>query len=208
MNELLTPLLTLVLVYGYPIIAAIVLVSYLSIPIPLGAILLAAGSLTSDGTLNYYLLILVISGTAIFGDIVGYFIAKRFGLAVLQKTILKKESGNKKMESMHKVLDQYGTWSIFISRWLLTPLALPLDLIAGVTKFSFKKFTGAVIIGEFLWATIYVTLGYEFGANWTQLVDYLNNLPDLLALLTVGGVLIYLGVRMKRKADKKSIPID
>ena len=202
MNQLLAPLLTLVLVYGYPIIAAIVLVSYLSIPIPLGAILLAAGSLTSDGTLNYYILILVISVTAIFGDMVGYFLAKKYGLALLQKTILKKESGTQKMKSMQTVLDRWGTWAIFSSRWLFTPLALPLDLIAGVTSFSIKKFTVAVVIGEFLWATIYVTLGYEFGANWTQLTDYMNNLPDLLALLAVGGVFIYIGIRMKRKKEK------
>lgn len=204
MNQLLTPLLTLVLVYGYPIIAILILASYLAIPIPLGAILLAAGSFTADGTLNFYVLIIVITGTAIAGDIAGYFLAKKYGLRVLEKTLLRSERRKSHMTSLHQFLNRWGWWSIFSTRWLFTPLGLPVDLLAGVTHYPVRKFLLAVSTGELLWAIIYVWLGYEFGANWSTLVDYINNVPEVLALIVVGMLFVYVGLKIRRNHAQRS----
>lgn len=204
MNQLLAPLLTLVLVYGYPIIAVLILASYLAIPIPLGAILLAAGSFTADGTLNFYLLIAVITVTAVAGDIIGYYLAKKYGLKVLEKTILRNEHGKRHMTSLDKFLKRWGWWCIFSTRWLFTPLGLPVDLLAGVSHYPVKKFLLAVSTGEFMWAIIYVWLGYEFGANWSTLVDYINNVPEVLALVVVGILFVYIGLKIRRNNEKKS----
>lgn len=198
MSQLLAPLLTLVLVYGYPIVAVLILASYLAIPIPLGAILLAAGSFTADGTLNFYALIVVITITAVAGDIVGYFLAKKYGLRVLQKTLLRSDRGKNHMAALHQFVKRWGWWSIFSTRWLFTPLGLPIDLLAGVTHYPVKKFLLAVSTGELLWAVIYVWLGYEFGSNWSTLVDYINNVPEVLALVVVGILFVSVGLRIRR----------
>ena len=78
MTSLLNYLLSFVLIYGYPVIAAVVLVGDLGIPLPVTSVLLTAGSLTVDGTLNMIILIPMVTIIVVIGDVIGYYIGKRY----------------------------------------------------------------------------------------------------------------------------------
>lgn len=79
MSEILDPILTLILNYGYPIIALCVIGAYLGMPIPTNAILAAAGSFSVDGSLNFFVLISLVAVVAIAGDLIGYFLGRKLG---------------------------------------------------------------------------------------------------------------------------------
>lgn len=174
MTFVLNYLLTAILNYGYPVIILSILLSAMAIPLPTSTLLVAAGSFSINSGLNFYLLILVATITSITGDVFGYMIGKKYG----HKFKLKEIKINMPI--------------IFLSRWLLLPIGVPINLLSGINNFKFPKFVAMVTVGEFLWSTIYVYIGYLFGNNWTSLVTYINNIPLIIAFLGIGIlILIY-----------------
>ncbi len=199
MTQLLDPLLTLLLNYGYPVVAFCVLCGYIGIPIPSDAILLAAGSFTVDGTLNIFILVPLVIVTALIGDIAGFVLGNKFGHIVGGKFSSKVGFTKQKISSVSSFLSRWGIWCVFLTRWLLTPLAVPVNLAAGLSNYSFKKFFLASVVGESVWAGSYIYLGYVFGANWQLLTDYLDQTPLFLVLIVIGIGSLAIALRMWKK---------
>lgn len=194
MSQLLTFILALVLMYGYPIIVVTIVVAALGIPLPVTSIIMAAGSFTVDKTLNMYILIPLATTAAVFGDCIGYVIGKKFGPALLQRYTRKIGISPNKLVKVESFLGRWGIWCIFLTRWLLTPLAIPVNILSGASHFSFSRFFRYAFLGELLWATCYSYLGYFFGANWQVVSDYIGTTPAILALITLGISLLFLAL--------------
>lgn len=195
---LLDYLLSFVLIYGYPTIVAICFLGGIGIPLPATSVLLAAGSLTVDGTLNIFILIPLVATTVVLGDLLSYYIGRKFGY--LNKNFLTQRIGLSETltQTSEEFLKKHGIWSIFITRWLITPLAVPINLIAGIHKYPFVRFIILVTMGEVLWASLYIYLGYLFGANWQSLLSYITNAPSLLAAIMLSVGLLYVGARIRK----------
>jgi membrane protein DedA with SNARE-associated domain len=88
--------------------------------------------------------------------------------------------------------------SIFLTRFLITGIATPVNLISGINNFSFRRFLFYDTIGEAIWIFGYGGLGYLFGSQWEIVGAFLSNISGLLLglLILVGG--LWLGVRRLR----------
>jgi membrane protein DedA with SNARE-associated domain len=160
---------------------------------------MAAGSFTVDGTLNLFILIPLVIATALVGDMTGYLIGHKFAYWIKGNPTSRFRMSDQKLISVSGFLSRWGVWSIFLTRWLITPFAVPINLVAGISSYPFRKFMLVALLGESLWAGIYIYLGYLFGANWENLLDYLDKTPLILALLVIGGGSFYLAYRLWRK---------
>lgn len=185
MNVLLSVLLTFLVTYGYATVAFVVFLSALGLPLPASTLLLAAGSFTVDGPLNFWSIVWIVSLVATLGDLMAYGVARRFGIPV-SRYIQRFGITSAHLAQVDHYLDRWGVWYVFFSRWLVTPLCPPVNFAAGFRKYSIFKFTFFVFVGESVWAFIYVYLGHLFGASWSSLVVYLNGAPELLSLMVVG----------------------
>ncbi len=203
MTQLLSLFLTLLVTYGYPTVAFVILVSGFGAPLPASTIILAAGSFTVDGPLNFWVLVAVVTVMAIIGDLIGYFIAHRFGNNVARLT-RRYGISEAQLTSIDRFLLRWGVWCIFFTRWLITPLGFPVNLGAGLRKYPLKKFILFISLGEFLWALIYSYLGHLFGASWSTLVDYLNGAPEVLAFLAIGILTSVVAWRMWKRRSYSS----
>lgn len=181
MTLVLNFLLTNILVYGYPIIIFMIIGSEIGLPLPTGTLLIAAGSFSSTGTLDFYTLVLIAAITSIIGDIIGYYVGKRIGKTKIDKYLTKLK--------INKI--EANTFIIFITRWLPLPLTVPVNLISGYTNFNFKKFSACVLVGEFLWSFGYIYLGYFFGANWSTLVEFISGAPFAISFGIIGVIILY-----------------
>src|SRR5262249_6501908 len=160
-------LLTLVLLYGYPVVAGVVFVACLGMPLPVEPLLLAAGAFAADGDLSLALLLVLVAGCATSGDCIGYGLGRRLGYAALEGHGRRVGVSPARLGSAHGFLRRWTGLGVFITRWLLTPLGVPVNLLAGATRFPLLTFLVFDLAGETLWGAIYLLLGYEFGANWT-----------------------------------------
>lgn len=193
MIDILSFLLTQILVYGYPIIAIAIIVGYTGIPVPVNALVLASGSFVSDGTLNIFILGPIIILTSTICDCIGYYIGYKYGYKVINKFFGKGILGGLSTKTFDKFIGKYGFWTIFLTRWLFTPLTIPVNIIVGARKYPIRKFLIIANIGQTIWAVIYIYLGYLFGANWQSINDYLNRSPMILTLVIIGIICIIAG---------------
>lgn len=199
MTDILNQLLTLVLIYGYPIIAGIIILGYLGLPISLNAILLAAGAFASDGTLNIYILVPFVTIVALGGDIFNYILGRKFGFLLINTYTERVGLTKSTLSSVDLYLSKWGGWIIFITRFLLTPIGIPVNIISGVSHYPLKKFILFAGIGEFIWAYCYIMLGFILGANWVTLWSYISETPQILLLGIVGIGLFIMSIRMWHK---------
>ncbi len=66
--------------------------------------------------------------------------------------------------------------AIFLTRWLITALAIPTNLIAGGSGYKFSHFMAYDIAGEIMWISLYGGLGYLFGSQWELVYDFIEQL--------------------------------
>jgi membrane-associated protein len=180
--------------YGAPMVAGMLYLGGLGIPLPATLIVIASGAFIRQNLLDAYSTPLLGYLGTIAGDaslyVVGYFasgwINRRFGQTSAWK-------------SAHGLIERRGGVAIFLTRWLLTALALPVTLIAGSSGYHFRKFFGFVVLGELVWVLIYGGLGYAFGSQWELISDFISNFSGFVLGALAMAVGIYLLVHFNKK---------
>ena len=84
------------------------------------------------------------------------------------------------------MFERWGGLAVFFSRFLLTPLALPINLLAGGTRYTLWRYVGLVVAGEALWVVTFGGLGYLFADQWEAASALLGNLSGAVAAVTLG----------------------
>lgn len=182
--------------YGAPMVCGILMVGAMGIPLPGTLVVIAAGAFMRQELLNIYTtpllgLVGVVAGdTCVFG--IGRFanqwIERRFGHSA---------SWQKSQETF----EQRGGIAIYLTRWLLTPLALPTNLVAGSSGYGFSKFFFFDVAGELTWILLYGGLGYAFGAQWELITEFISNFSGLIISVLAIAVGIYLLIRFWHKPE-------
>ena len=127
--------------------------------LPGDSLLFAAGSLASVGSLNIFLLLIVLTTAAILGDSLNYFIGYHFGEAVFLKSkFYHPEYLQKAQDFYHK----YGRKTLILARFV--PIVRTFaPFVAGMGKMKYSSFLINNIIGGIIWVFLFVLAGYFLG---------------------------------------------
>jgi membrane protein DedA with SNARE-associated domain len=82
---------------------------------------------------------------------------------------------------------------------VLTPIAVPINLVAGSSDYPAGRFVAYVAAGELTWLLGYGALGYLFGSQWEYVSDLISNTSGLLVGLVVASAGAYAIVRWQRR---------
>jgi membrane-associated protein len=93
--------------------------------------------------------------------------------------------------------------SLFMTRWLLTPLAMPTAVVAGLSGHRPAAYAASVAAGELVWTLLYIGLGYFFGASWPAVLAWVGDGAGLVAGLGVAAVAVALLIRVNRAASSR-----
>ena len=182
LNEL---VLTGMLTYGAWALGLATLVSAIGVPLPATMLLLAAGAFTRQGVLGWQSAVVIAICGAVLGDSGSYLVA-RFGGVVILRRVQNTSIWNQSQTAF----ERWGGVAIFLSRFLLTPFALPINLLAGSTRYSLWHYLTLVVAGETLWVIAFGGMGYVFADRWEAVSSLLGDLTGVvvgLVLLVVGG---------------------
>lgn len=177
------------------------MISGIGFPVPATMTLLAAGAFVQQGMLNWQsATVLAICG-AIIGDNISYLIG-RFGGAMASSRVRTSKSWQKAEFTFRR----WGALAIFLSRFLITPLSLPINLMAGGTRYAMWRYAGIVVAGEIVWVIMFVSGGYLFADRWEALSSVVSDLSGMfvgIALFVVsGGYLLHRSWRGRHQVPK------
>jgi membrane-associated protein len=173
-------------VYGTLALALVIFASCLGLPVPGNMLLLAAGAFASTGLLRVELVAPLALLAAVMGDSCSYWIGRRIGTVLTPR--LQSSLSWRRAEH---AFDRWDLLAVPLTRFLLTPLALPTNLIAGGGRFPFHRFVGLCFLGEAVWVLLFGGLGYLFASSWRTVGTLAGDLSGWLVGFTLAALGVY-----------------
>ena len=189
-------LLTQIINYGAPLLGVIVFVGALGVPFPATVIVIAAGAFSRQGYLTWHITGLTALACVVLGDCLSFAMGH-----YAREPVLRRFHGSERWAKAEATFNRWGGMSVFWTRFLITAIAVPVNLIAGTSNFPFRRFFIFDLLGESIWIFGYGGLGYLFGTQWEVISDVLSNLSGLALGLVVLATGVWLAVRWRKTIE-------
>jgi membrane-associated protein len=128
--------------------------------LPGDSLLFAAGTFAALGSLDLWLLVVLLIGAAILGDTVNYWVGAWIGPRAFSGNVrfLRKDY----LDRTHAFYEKHGGKTIILARFV--PIIRTFaPFVAGVGAMSYPRFITYNIVGAVLWVGLFVPAGYFFG---------------------------------------------
>ena len=195
-----TFLLTQVINYGAPLVGLILLLGAIGLPVGASVVLIAAGAFSQQGILSWPSAALVGLIGAVIGDMLS------FGVGHYAKDWTQQRFGRMPAwrNARASFIKSAGP-AVFLTRWLITAVAVPTNLIAGGSGYKFSRFMFYDVSGEMLWILLYGGLGYMFGSQWELVSEFLSSFGGLILGLVLLGFGIQQAFKWQRQIKTKRV---
>lgn len=187
--------------YGVILLFLTTFLSCLAMPVPASLLMLSGGAFVATGDLPMMSSVLSALCGAIAGDFAGYQLASR-GRTQLENFMTQSPKRANVMARADSFLANWGGMGIFLSRWLFSPLGPYMNFASGVAAVPVWKFALFGILGECVWVSLYVGLGYVFADNLSMASDLAG---DVLGLLAAICVMLGFGIWLVKHNRKRTI---
>jgi membrane-associated protein len=171
--------------HGYWAVGVTLLLENAGLPLPGETILLLASFLAySRHELQLPWIIVVAICAATLGDNIGFFIGDRGGHLFLRRYQSALRIPQTTIDKGERIFAQYGAATIFFARFIfgLRVIAGPL---AGVLRMPWKKFAIFNVLGATLWVLVISAVGYKFGKHWDQLMEFVQRMNIIVAVVAL-----------------------
>jgi membrane protein DedA with SNARE-associated domain len=180
--------LSAVLAYGYPALAAALMLGAAGLPLPTGLVTVLAGSLAALGQINWLWAAII----AVVASAVGDAIAFTIGRLITEKSLVTRGRwigySPERFKRVQALFARWGGLTLLVSRTLTSQLSSLISLLAGVSRYPWPAFLTFAAAGRLVWTAAYLGLGYAIGSNIDAASQFLGNLSGLLAALAVLAV--------------------
>lgn len=191
--------------YGLWLITITTYLSCLAIPVPASLIMIAGGAFSFSGDLSLVSTATAAYCGAVAGDQSGYAIGRR-GKGLFLRLQNHPGKPGKMLKRADTYAEKWGRWGVFFSTWLVSPLGPYVNFIAGAAGLSWIAFTIPAALGEVMWVSIYVGLGYTFSSQIDMIADFASNISALLVAALIAAILgrfLFKSVSNSREQDPK-----
>lgn len=178
--------------YGAWVLGIYLIFASGGLPLPASPLLLLVGALARQGFININSVFIWSFIGSITGDIASYLLG-RFAGEWADRHIARRFG-----ETWHKAqaqFNRFGSWMVFLSRWLITSLDVPINFIVGASHYDFKKFLVASISGRILWLVIYLGVGYSVSSQFELIVQIVSSYAAWLAGFIFAAFIVFLVIR-------------
>lgn len=193
--------------YGYLAVFFGVAIESAGVPFPGETILVTAAALAgaqhhaSAGAASLQIagVIAAAAGGAIFGDNLGFWAGRRFGLPLLRRYGKLLRVDERRLRLGQYLFDRHGGKIVFFGRFVAVLRAFA-AILAGANRLSPARFFVFNAAGAICWSSLFGALGFVFGAQAHRISG-----PIGLAGLAVAAVLFTFGWRFYKKNEARLI---
>lgn len=178
-------ILSYIITYGSVALGVTILLAALGVPFPSTVFVLASGAFIQQGVLDLPSTLGVALLFVVTGDTLSYGMGR-----LLRGFIQRRFGGLESWRNAEAYFQRRGGLAIYLTRCLLTPIAVPTNWIAGSSGYRPLGFVAYAAAGELTWLLAYGGLGYLFGSQWEAVSTFISDFSGLLVglVLLVGGV--------------------
>lgn len=192
--------LTGMITYGPLVLGLALFLGALGLPMPIPLLGLAAGAFARQGLIDWKTLLALGLMGAVLGDSVSYAVGRFAG-----RWVQSRFGGSSAWQRAGDQFQQHGPLAVYVTRFLLMPLAVPTSLIAGSSGYAFRRFLAHAVAGDFTWIALYCGLGYIFGGRWQVISQTISHYLGWLGGAVVVGIGVYVLLRRLRQNHRVQI---
>lgn len=177
--------------WGYLIIfvgAMLESAAFLGLIIPGESLVLVAGFLAAQGSLDLDLLIIAVAFGATIGDSIGYEMGRQMGRPTLVRYGRRFGVNEVLIQSADAFFARHGSKAVFFSRFVGFARAL-VPFFAGSSHMPYRVFLPYNILGAVLWASAIALLGYFLGASWQTAERWIGRGSAIIGVLLIIALL-------------------
>jgi membrane protein DedA with SNARE-associated domain/rhodanese-related sulfurtransferase len=202
----------LIVEYGLPLVFANVLLESLGLPLPALPTLVLTGAITAAASLDpgpsapfawlpqlpLIAIVVVAMTAALIGDILWFWLGRRYGGRVLRFLCKLSMSRDTCVARSLGFFGRFGVRVLTVSKFIpgLSTLAIP---VAGATGVGFITFLLYDAIGCALWAVLGVALGTMFAAAVDTILAWLDWLGRGAIVIVGAALALYVAMRWWRR---------
>jgi membrane protein DedA with SNARE-associated domain len=174
-----------VLAYGYPALAATLLLGAIGLPVPTGLVTVLAGSLAALGQIEWPAAAAVAILASLAGDAIAFLIGRLLGEAFLTRHGRLIGYSPERFARVQQLFARWGGLTVLFTRTLISHLSSVTSLLAGLSRYPWPAFLLFSALGRVAWTSAYLGLGFAIGSNIDAASQFLGNLSGLLLALAV-----------------------
>jgi membrane-associated protein len=195
--------------YCVGMLGLVFFLSALGVPLPSTLFVVAAGAFIQQGVLNLSTTIGLSLVCVVLGDMLSYGMGR-----VLSRSINARYGQSATWQRAEEYFARRGGIAILLTRCVLMPIAVPVNLVAGSSAYSVWRFAAYDVSGELIWLLGYGAIGYLFGSQWESISALIRNASGPLVGVLIAGGGAYALIRWQRHPTtgqlvpaERSIPI-
>lgn len=180
--------------HGLTLVFANVLLSQLGLPLPAVPMLIVAGALIAEGTLQVIPLAAVVIVASLMGDVPWYFAGRRYGYGVLRTLCRVSIEPDTCVKQTENIFTRWGPPSLIVAKYIpgFSTVAPPL---AGTMRLALPRFLAFSTAAALLWAAAPVAGGFFLSREVEWLLARLEAMGTG-ALAVIGLVIAsYVGIK-------------
>jgi membrane protein DedA with SNARE-associated domain len=180
--------------HGLSLVFANVLLAQLGLPLPALPMLVVAGALVAEGSLNAFALAVVVIIASLLGDAPWYIAGRRYGYRVLRTLCRISMEPDSCVKQTENIFDRWGPPSLLVAKYIpgFSTVAPPL---AGTMGLGFPLFLSYSAAAALLWAAVPVTAGFFFRTEVEWLLTWLESMGTGTLAVIGGIVLVYILIK-------------
>jgi membrane-associated protein len=187
---------------GYAIVAAGVLAErsiLIGLFVPGDVILALGGIYAARGDLDLWAVILIGTFGAIFGESLGYWLGRRYGLRLVRRIPLIRRL-EPRLEAAQEYFRRHGGRTVAIGRYATAAGAF-IPFVAGLGRMDYRKFLMFDVPAIIVWASGITLFGYYFGEH----IDFIDTVLSRFGLIMLGLLVVVIGGSMLYRRRKRPV---
>jgi membrane protein DedA with SNARE-associated domain len=201
--------LSAIATYCAGVLGLVFFLSALGVPLPSTLFVVAGGAFIQQGVLNLYPTIGLSLVCVVLGDMLSYGMGR-----VLSRSMYARYGQSVTWQRAEEFFARRGGIAIVLTRCMLMPIAVPVNLVAGSSAYPVWRFAAYDVTGELIWLLGYGAIGYLFGSQWESISALIRNASGPLVGVLIAGGGAYALIRWQRHPAtgqlvpaERSIPI-
>jgi membrane protein DedA with SNARE-associated domain len=175
--------------YGYAAIFSLLVLGIVGLPVPDEWLLTFAGYLVYKNNLHLWPTFASALLGSMCGITISYGLGRSLGLFLIHHYGRLFRITPEDLNRVHVWFERFGTWTLLIGYFIPGVRHLT-AVIAGTSKERYHLFAIYAYSGAFLWVTTFISLGYYFGDEWSQVLKQVQEHLSVFAWIALALIVI------------------